>query len=77
MMSAMAHLPLSRLYTALSSAAAEGGDQFGLWAGRVGHLLWWSDDASLAVEFRYPGEPRSAGLDKLRVECLIATDCVG
>jgi hypothetical protein len=30
MMSAMAHLPLSRLYTALSSAAAEGGEQFGL-----------------------------------------------
>jgi hypothetical protein len=40
MMSAMAHLPLGRLQTALSSAPAEGGEQFGLWVGRVGHLLW-------------------------------------
>ena len=49
MMSAMAHLPLGRLQSALSSAPAEGGEQFGLWVGRVGHLLWWSDDASLAA----------------------------
>jgi hypothetical protein len=49
MMSAMAHLPLGRLQTVLSSAPAEGSEQFGLCVGRVGHLLWWSDDASFAA----------------------------
>jgi hypothetical protein len=51
MMSAMADLPLGRLQTALSNAPAEGGEQFGLWVGRAGHLLWWSDDASLAAGY--------------------------
>jgi hypothetical protein len=81
----MAHIPLQRtrplLVLAAESAftglAAEGGEQFGLCVGGVGHQLWWSDDASLAAEFGYPGEPASACLYELWLHRLVLTDGAG